>query len=37
MTKEQTGVHYSGTVGANPEIRVLYNNDREDGYWEDEE
>lgn len=31
------GVHYSGTVGANPEIRVLYNNDREDGYWEENE
>lgn len=31
------GVYYSGTVGANPEIRVLYDNDREDGYWEDDE
>ena len=31
------GVHYAGTVGTNPEIRVLYDNDREDGYWEDDE
>ena len=31
------GVHYAGTVGANPEIRVLYDNDREDGYWDDDE
>ena len=31
------GLHYAGTVGANPEIRVLYDNDREDGYWEDDE
>ena len=31
------GLHYAGTVGANPEIRVLYDNDREDGYWEDNE
>lgn len=31
------GFHYAGTVGANPEIRVLYDNDREDGYWEGDE
>lgn len=31
------GVHYAGTFGENPEIRVLYDNDREDGYWEDDE
>lgn len=31
------GVHYACTVGENPEIRVLYDNDREDGYWEDNE
>lgn len=31
------GVHYMGTVGANPEIRVLYDNDREDGYLEGDE
>lgn len=31
------GFEYIGTVGANPEIRVLYDNDREDGYWEEDE
>ena len=31
------GVHYMGTVGMNPEIRVLYDDDREDGYLEDDE
>ena len=31
------GVHYMGTVGANPEIRVLYDDDREDGYLEADE
>lgn len=31
------GVHYAGTVGMNPEIRVLYDDDREDGYLEADE
>ena len=31
------GFEYMGTVGANPEIQILQDTDREDGYWEDDE